>query len=203
MAFFPTRSAVLTEGPSDTILMPTMFREALGQDNLGVQFVHGLSEDGRMQLPLLNSTGREVCYLLDNDGGGRTLRDDLVSRKVPKSSIFQLYCPDGDCELEDFLESSLLTEAVNTLASNHLQIAELLGNGALPKIGKWDYIKKACIDAKAKVLSKPDVAYAVLDILDADPDRCILDQRLRPSFRKVVNKVMLVAKKTNELANPQ
>jgi predicted ATP-dependent endonuclease of OLD family len=195
MAFFPTRSAVLTEGPSDTILLPTMFREALDQDNLGVQFVHGLSEDGRMQLPLLNSTGREVCYLLDNDGGGRTLRDDLISRGVSKTSIFQLHCSGGDCELEDYLDPSLLTEAVNMLASNHLEIAELIGHGTLPKLGKWDYIKKACAEFKAKSLSKPDVAYAVLEILDADPTRRILDQKLRQSFKKVSEKVVLAAKK--------
>jgi predicted ATP-dependent endonuclease of OLD family len=202
MAFFPTRSAVLTEGPSDTILLPTMFREVLGQDSLGVQFVHGLSEDGRMQLPLLNSTGREVCYLLDDDDGGRTLRDDLVARKVKKSSVFQLHCSDGDCELEDFLASDVLTEAVNALAANHLKIAELVASEALPKIGKWDYIKRACVDASVKVLSKPDVAYAVLEILDANPTRHILDQKLRNSFKRVAEKVMLAAKNSDDMVLP-
>jgi predicted ATP-dependent endonuclease of OLD family len=195
MAFFPTRSAVLVEGPADTILMPTMFREALESPSLGVQFIHGLSEDGRMQLPLLNSTGRNVCYLLDDDAGGRILKEDLLKRNMSATSIFQLQCSDGDCELEDFVDPDLLAQAASKHALQHLNVADLVTSAEMPKVGKWDHIKKACIKAKVKVLSKVDVAYAVLDILDDDPSRSILDKNLKKSFKKVAKKIHLAAKK--------
>jgi predicted ATP-dependent endonuclease of OLD family len=195
MAFFPTRSAVLVEGPADTILMPTMFREALELPSLGVQFIHGLSEDGRMQLPLLNSTGRNVCYVLDDDAGGRELKADLLKRNMTATSIFQLQCSDGDCELEDFIDPDLLAQAASKHSLQHLNIADLVTSAEMPKVGKWDYIKKACSNAKVKVFSKVDVAYAVLDILDDDPSRSILDKSLKKSFKKVAEKIHLAAKK--------
>ena len=195
MAFFPTRSAVLVEGPADTILMPTMFREALGLPSLGVQFIHGLSEDGRMQLPLLNSTGRNVCYVLDDDAGGRLLKADLLKRGLKATSIFQLQCPDGDCELEDFIDPNLLAEAASLHAAQYLNVPELVAGAAMPKVGKWDFIKDASSDANVKVPSKVDVAYAVLDILDANPTRRILDKDLRQFFTKAAKKVHFAAQK--------
>lgn len=194
MAFFPTRSAVLVEGPADTILLPTMFREALGLPNLGVQFIHGLSEDGRMQLPLLNSTGRAVCYLLDDDGGGRKLKDDLLKRNMKEANIFQLQCSNGDCELEDFIDPKLLSEAVSKHASQHLKVENLVTSAEMPKVGKWDHIKNACVTAKVKAPSKVDIAYAILDLLDADPRRSILDKALKRSFQTVARKVHIAAK---------
>ena len=194
MAFFPTRSAVLIEGPADTILMPTMFREALELENLGVQFVHGLSEDGQLQLPLLNSTGRNVCYLLDDDDGGRKLVNDLEKRKVDKRRIFQLRQPDGDCELEDFIDPALLAQAASAIGSRHLNVAELLKSASMPKFGKWDHVEATCKAAKVGVLSKVDVAYEILEILDSNPSRNILDKRLKQSFKKVAEKVLASVK---------
>ena len=198
MAFFPTRSAVLVEGPADTILMPTMFREALKLPSLGVQFIHGLSEDGRMQLPLLNSTGRNVCYVLDDDAGGRNLKADLLKRDLKAASIFQLQCSDGDCELEDFIDPNLLAEAASLHAVQYLKVPELVKGKEMPKLGKWDFIKKASADAKVKAPSKVDVAYAILEILDANPTRRILDQQLRQSFTKVAKKVHSAAQKDGD-----
>jgi predicted ATP-dependent endonuclease of OLD family len=194
MAFFPTRSAVLVEGPADTILLPTMFRESLDAGNLGIQFVHGLSEDSRMHLPLLNSTGRQVCYLLDDDDGGRKLKSDLEERRVDASKVFQLKRRGGDCELEDFIDPSLLAEAVNLLGGQHLGIAELVKRTSMPKFGKWDRIEEACNAAKVPVLSKVEVAYTVLDLLDSDPTRNILDKSLKKSFGAIVEKVLGEAK---------
>jgi predicted ATP-dependent endonuclease of OLD family len=193
MAFFPTRSAVLVEGPADTILMPTMFREALGLPSLGMQFIHGLSEDGRMQLPLLNSTGRNVCYVLDNDAGGRKLKADLLKRGLKAASIFQLLCSDGDCELEDFIDSKLLAEATSMHAAQYSEVPELVTSTEMPKLGKWDFIEQTSTKAKVKVPGKVDVAYSILEILDADPSRRILDQRLRQAFAKTAKNVHAAA----------
>jgi predicted ATP-dependent endonuclease of OLD family len=191
MAFFPTRAAILVEGPVDTILLPTMFREALGCSILNVQFVHGLSEDGYLNLPILNSTGTRVCYLLDNDEGGHVLKKRLIELKVDDKRIFQLPMPNGNAELEDFVDSKLLAEAASNVAHQHLGIETLVAGSDLPKIGKWDFIAQSCKDAGRKPLDKVPVAYELLELLDADPQRQIVEKRLAVSFTNFASNVML------------
>lgn len=43
LAFMPVRFALITEGATDIILLPTLFREATGKSSLGFQVVPGLS----------------------------------------------------------------------------------------------------------------------------------------------------------------
>lgn len=190
MAFFPTRAAILVEGPSDTILLPTMFREALGESAIGVQFVHGLSENGHLSLPLLNSTGTRVCYLLDNDGGGRKLAEQLIERKVDRKRAFHLPNSKGDAELEDFLEPALLAEAASNLARQHLEIEKLVSAADLPKFGKWDRIVQACEEAGVKALKKVPVAYEILELLDTAPSRHVVDRRHLASFKSFAEKII-------------
>ena len=190
MAFFPTRAAILVEGPSDSILLPTMFREALGEPAIGVQFVHGLSENGHVTLPLLNSTGTRVCYLLDNDGGGRKLAEQLVERNVDRQRVFHWPISRGDAELEDFLDPALLAEAVSNLAKQHLGIERLVSAADLPKFGKWDAIEQACRDAGVEVLKKVPIAYEILELLDISPSRHALDRRHRDSFKSFGQKII-------------
>ena len=190
MAFFPTRCAVLVEGPSDTILLPTMFREALDRSTLGVQFVHGLSENGRLQLPLLNSSGKRVCYLLDHDDGGRILKKDLMDRIVGKDLVFLLPRSNGDCELEDFIDPALLAEAASQLARQHLNVEELIAQNSLPKFGKWDHVLERCKERNAVALSKVEFAYTVLELLESDPNRNILDSRLVKPLARIATSIL-------------
>lgn len=193
MAFFPTRSAVILEGAADTIILPTMFREALDEENLGVQFIHGISEDAQMQLPLLNSAGREVVYLLDNDEGGRTLRADLIRRGLPENRVYSLNCEHGDCELEDFIDSGLLANAVTDYCELFYSAAVILKREDLPKIGKWDFIKNAFTLEGLEAPSKVEIAYAVLNRLDREPNLKLLDKNYRKSFVAIAQKVRSTA----------
>ena len=43
LAFVPVRNAVITEGPSELVLLPTLLREATGRDALGYQIAPGAS----------------------------------------------------------------------------------------------------------------------------------------------------------------
>jgi predicted ATP-dependent endonuclease of OLD family len=190
MAFFPTRAAILVEGPSDSILLPTMFREALGGPAIGVQFVHGLSENGHISLPLLNSTGTRVCYLLDNDGGGRKLAEQLIERNVDRGRVFHLPVSRGDAELEDFLDPALLAEAASSLAKHHLGVEQLVSAPDLPRFGKWDFIVHACEEAGLKALKKVPVAYEILELLDTAPSRHLVDRRHSASFKSFAEKII-------------
>lgn len=198
MAFFPTRAAILVEGPGDTILLPTMFREVLGRPALGMQFVHGLSEDGHVSLPLLNSTGTRVCYLLDNDEGGRLLARQLVERHVDPKRVLHLPKAASDSELEDFLDPNLLAEAASNLARQHLGVENLVLQNELPKFGKWDFIKRKCQEAAVKPLDKIPMAYEVLELLDTNPNRAVIDRRLFRSFKSLAEKVLLKVQEVPE-----
>lgn len=190
MAFFPTRAAILVEGPSDTILLPTMFREVLECSTLGVQFVHGLSEDGHVSLPLLNSTGTTVCYLLDNDDGGREIAGQLTDRNVDPARVFHLTKTTGDAELEDFIDPKLLAEAVSNLAKRHHGTENFVAAKDLPKYGKWDSIAQKCQAAGIKKLGKVDIAYEILELLDTDPQRIMIDKRHLSSFKSTAEEIM-------------
>jgi predicted ATP-dependent endonuclease of OLD family len=198
MAFFPTRAAVLVEGPSDTILLPTMLREALDRTSLGVQFVHGLSEDGHVSLPLLNSTGTTVCYLLDNDGGGRKLAGQLIKRGVNPTRLFYLPKTRTDAELEDFVDSQLLAEAASNVARQHLGVDSLIASADLPKFGKWDAIIQKCQQAAVKPLEKVPVAYEVLELLYASPERRVVSKQHLASFKTLAERLL---KKVQEREN--
>jgi hypothetical protein len=150
-----------------------------------------LTRVDRHQLPMMNTCGERVCYLLDGDGGGKDLRDALVALSISTDQIFRLSRSGrGTCELEDFLDAKLLADVVNELARRHYGNSEIVRPSAVPRYGKWDHVEERCGAAGIGVFLKVDVAYAILDFAASDPRRNILDAKLAPTFRQTVAKVM-------------
>jgi predicted ATP-dependent endonuclease of OLD family len=189
LAFFPTRTAVVVEGYSDMLLYPTIFREVLKATSLGCQFVPGLSESNGQQLPLLNSSGKKVCYLVDGDQGGKDLAAALEGLGVEPSKILCLMHTKGDCELEDFIDKRLLTEAVNQIGKLHCQDANLVTFARMPDFGRWKYVERCCNAKVIEIPSKVEVAYAMLDIVESDPSRQIVDKNKKDIFVGLASKI--------------
>lgn len=84
LAFVPTRFAVLVEGPTDLILLPTLMREASGQSSLGFQIAPGLAGAAPSEISGVDMQGPRIVYLLDNDDGG-----DGIVRKLERAGIGQ------------------------------------------------------------------------------------------------------------------
>lgn len=189
LAFFPTRAAVVVEGYSDMLLYPTIFRESLEAKSLGYQFVPGLSESNGQQLPLLNSTGKKVCYLVDGDQGGKDLANALEKLGIDTSRILNLTSSQGECELEDFIEKSLLTEAVNHLGKLHYEDENLVKLSRMPNLGRWGYVEQCCNAKGVKIPSKVEIAYVILDIVESDPNRSILEESSKKTFVKLASKI--------------
>jgi predicted ATP-dependent endonuclease of OLD family len=186
LAFFPTRVAVVVEGEADMLLYPSMIRDALGSSTSGMQFVPGLSRIDKQQLPMLNTVGTRVCFLVDDDSGGRALVDDLTRMGINRDRVFRLTRPGkGDVELEDLIDSDMLALAVNELTRRHFQNSEVVPAALVPKYGKWDFVVARCAEQGIPPLLKVDVAYAVLDQLASDPKRRLLDVRLRENLAQV------------------
>lgn len=106
-AFTPARDAVLAEGPSEMILLPTLLRAATGLDQLPYQVAPGLSETPSRLLPALDLEAARVAYLVDSDASGDELRKNLEAAGVPASLIVA----SGAAGLEDFVEPELLRES--------------------------------------------------------------------------------------------
>lgn len=89
-AFSATRKAVFVEGITDSALLPTLFKEATGRDELGFQLVQGLSSLKRDRIKsVLTEAPRFVC-LLDGDSAGNALEQELLSEGVQKGQILRL-----------------------------------------------------------------------------------------------------------------
>lgn len=86
-AFAVTRYAVLAEGPSEMILMPSLIRAAMGLDVLPYQIAPGLSEAATSQYPDLDLQAARVAFTVDGDQGGARLRERLIAGGVPGDRI--------------------------------------------------------------------------------------------------------------------
>lgn len=88
-AFTPARCAVIAEGATDMILLPTLMRAAIGQDALPYQVAPGLSEMPPDSYPNLDFQAAKVAFLVDGDGGGDRLAEAL-GRALPDDRIVTL-----------------------------------------------------------------------------------------------------------------
>ncbi len=113
-AFAATRRAVVTEGISDVLLLPTLFREATGDTSLDFQVAPGLAHvdaHGASELDLLAS---RVVYLVDGDQSGLKKRDKLHEQAdIPLERILVLGGEEKELTLEDLLLKDAYIAAVN------------------------------------------------------------------------------------------
>ena len=107
-AFAAPRCALVAEGPSDMILLPSLIRAATGEDLLPYQVAPGLSEAPTAHYPDLDLVAARVAFVVDGDAGGSRLRDRLADTGVPRKRIAQL---DG-MTLEDTVDLKAYSDAV-------------------------------------------------------------------------------------------
>lgn len=191
LAFFPTRNAVMVEGPADMLLLPTMFREALANSVLGFQFVPGLSvSDGVFHRPVLGKQSG-VMFLVDGDSGGSAISKRLAAGGAETANIFVLRSPDGRAvEPEDFVDPSLLLSAVNLLLNRFHGTVSPLDRKATPAKNRMHSLEKAYRAATKSDLSKVELAYEILDILAADPTRAVLDPKRASAFVAIAESIL-------------
>ena len=115
VSFTPSRHAVIVEGPSDAILLPTLLRQAMGSENsLGFQVAPGVAEVATAKSRGLTAEAGRVAFLVDGDEGGLRNREKLIEGGVDGSSIVVLASGDGSpLEIEDLIDASVYVKAVN------------------------------------------------------------------------------------------
>lgn len=164
MAFIPIRFALVTEGASDMILLPTLLRQATGQSYLGFQVVPGLSSTSPDDIALLEQIAPRTAYLVDSDSGGDDLRRKLRQGRITEDRIFRL--PGENREslvIEDFIDAETYLGAVNQeLHRSHgSNIAFPWKN--LPDVSRPSAVKDWCKSQGIAPPNKRAVAYRVLE----------------------------------------
>lgn len=159
----PTRHAVLAEGPSEAILLPTLIRQALGRDSLRYHVAPGLAGVAEVAVEALDAEAGRVAFLVDGDVGGRAIVEKLLRGGVAEDRVTVLVdqATGDDLEIEDLVDPTAYLEAVNA------------------EIRVWQDDAKPML---ASDLSAPFVTKAVADWADqngyAAPDRTAVAQRL-------------------------
>jgi predicted ATPase len=114
-AFSVCRRAVLAEGPSDMILLPSMLRAANDITDLPYQVAPGLSTVNTSDFNVSTDIAAKMAYLVDGDDGGRAHAKTLIESGVAKNHIVAL--PDGQA-IEDLLTAAAYLTAVNKLMAD-------------------------------------------------------------------------------------
>lgn len=191
LAFFPTRNAVVVEGPCDMLLLPTMFREVLDVEVLGFQFVPGLSEaEKRLSTHTIgNPSG--VLYLTDGDDGGLEILESLKIIGISKDNLFSLKGGQGKIlEMEDYLSPDVIVQSVNNLIVRHNIGADRIKVSDVKTVKRMESVENWYKGRFGEGIRKVEFAYEVLDLKSDNPSLQIVDAKRRLAFNSVCEAVL-------------
>ena len=164
LAFFPVRHALIAEGPSDLILLPTLLREALGRRHLGFQVVPGLSNASDSGFKVLTSNGKNIAFLVDSDSGGKSLNNFLKNNGVSSNRIFEFSdVTKNGSAVEDFVTPIIYLDAVNKVLDRYQETILSVAEKDLPRNNRSVFIRNQCKKIGINEPSKRAVAYQILE----------------------------------------
>lgn len=191
LAFFPTRYALVVEGPSDMLLLPTLLREALSTEVLGFQCIPGLSTSKKAIPGELLGKKTGVFYLVDGDEGGSQIRRQLTEFGVERSNIITLKNTDSSAvELEDFIDPGILIEAVNNLLNKFHGAVSPIKKSDLKSKNRMSNVKIWYKNNTSSEIPKVELAYEILGLRSDNPSRIMIDQKRLASFRSLAEGIM-------------
>lgn len=167
-AFTATRFALITEGMSDALLLPTLIREATGDDRLAFQPVPNFAQATGDEIKQFDLMAGRIAFLADGDEGGRLHVAKLIRHEVdPDQIVYVGNAENSGLSIEDLLVKNVYLTAVNEQLKAWEGIeypAELL-----PEKGRAKAVEDWCKSQIGKngnpvTLSKVDVAQKVLDL---------------------------------------
>ena len=114
VTFTPTRRAILGEGATEAIILPTLLRQAAELPKLNFQVAPGLSSVAAANVPDLESEAGQVAYLVDGDPGGLAIKA-VLEKTVAPERIVVLRDPEADepLETEDLIDPVVYATAAN------------------------------------------------------------------------------------------
>ncbi len=112
-AFSACRRAVLAEGPTEMVLLPTLIRLATGEPTLTYQVAPGLSVLRHDEFGV--NVAARLAYLVDGDESGREITKQLLANGVRKEVIVSLPTEET---IEDLFDRSSYVNAINSLLTD-------------------------------------------------------------------------------------
>jgi len=137
-AFATVRMALVAEGPSDMLLLPTMIRLATGLPELRYQIAPGIAISSRESLRDLNETASRVCYVVDGDKGGLAWKGDLSDAGIQKDRIRSL---PKDMATEDLFDRSFYLDTINACiaaSGKHVDSPDLSPGPMKSALTRWN-----------------------------------------------------------------
>jgi len=198
LAFFPVRHALVSEGPTEMLLLPTILRQVTNLDTLGFQVVPGLSETSLSNLPAMETAGKNVAYFVDADGGGDVLKKGLIKLGISESNIFSIKRPIGTSyTTEDLININHFVTAVNkVLLEFHPEVNPIEKKDLLTTNGnRFIKIEEFCKKNKIDPISKIEVAYQLLNLVAEDQNLVIVDSKFKNELKLIYNQIEIVFKK--------
>jgi len=170
LAFTPARSAVIGEGPSEAILLPTLFRQARPRADhdkpIGFQVAPGISEVHEDDAAELEAEAGSVVYLIDSDEGGREHAEKLPQRAHDEGRVIEVQQDDGVAVCtEDFIKPEFFVEAFNSvIEETRSQVNDGITVDELPESGRGGWMKEWCGSRGTDLISKTHLAERILEI---------------------------------------
>jgi AAA domain, putative AbiEii toxin, Type IV TA system len=187
-AFSSTQRALVSEGMSEVILLPTLIREATRTERLSYQVTPSYAEAHPEEIPDFDLLAARVAFLADGDQGGRDHVEKLKGGRVLDEQIVYLGgADDSGYSLEDLVTKKVYLEAVN----RELEIwheglrypeRELRDVGRSKAVKDW---AREQLDKNGEPieLSKAAIAQRILD------QRFSEKQLVRPEMKDVLRKL--------------
>jgi ABC-type transport system involved in cytochrome c biogenesis ATPase subunit len=150
LAFTAARHALIGEGQTEAILLPSLFAAARGVEwigrSLGFQVAPGLAVTGPEATSELEGDAGTVAYVVDDDEGGRSHAAKIPAAAHHAGRVLMLgegQMP-GLC-IEDLVDGDLLTLAFNeVLARTRPDCEDRLAVEDLPKTGRGGALDQFC-----------------------------------------------------------
>lgn len=128
-AFSGLRSALLVEGASDMLLLPTLIKLATGANELDYQIAPGIAVASKADMQRLDLVASRVGFMVDGDPAGEDWRSQLIAAGMNERRVYML--PQG-VAIEDLLDRAFYLETLGAfLDPKRPIVAEELGDGPI------------------------------------------------------------------------
>jgi predicted ATP-dependent endonuclease of OLD family len=164
LAFIPLRMAVVGEGPSEMLLLPTLLREVTGKPSLPYQVLPGLSVANAASLSDLDGEAPRVLYLVDSDDGGREIKKTLRKANISPKKIVDLSEQQDTLVIEDLIDPATYVASANILIRKKRPDGPSIPDDALTGPNIPLQLKHWCKQNNVEELGKMAVAYQLLEL---------------------------------------
>ena len=167
------RFALICEGPSDAILLPTLLREVADATDLPYRVVPGLAEIARTQMTALSQHAGKVGCLTDGDPGGEELLDQVrAAGAIETSCLFSLSAIAAGTTLEDLVDADTYAHAVNIELKTWGITGARLTSADIPAVGRVAAVKTWCSvnGGNPESLNKNRIAQRIVDLRSTGSD---------------------------------